>query len=199
MLNRGYLYTYIISGPCHHFMEILAKLGESNSFPETTLKFFSRITACYRKLTAADFVPAFKYSLCLPSILTASHSGEEVLELYDNIQATIDNITRRDHHFIMGDLNSKLGNLHNTYPSVIGKHTIGNANSRGKRLANFCTSNQLVATTNKFQRETYVLKPRLMESQKNQIDFILTRKQSVCLQLLDSTALNVPDISDHRN
>ena len=129
---------------------------------------------------------------------TSTHSDEEVLELYDNIQAIVDNIPLRDHLFIMGDFNSKLGKLHNTYPSAIGKHTIGNANSRGELLAHFCTRNQMVATNTRFQKRNLYTWTSPDGNIQNQIDFILTRKPSVRLQLLDSTALNVPDISDHR-
>ena len=68
---------------------------------------------------------------------TSSHPDEEILELYDNIQSIINDIPKRDHLFIMGDFNCKLGQLHNTFPSAIGKHTLSTANSRGELLAQY--------------------------------------------------------------
>ena len=40
---------------------------------------------------------------------TSSHPDEEILELYDNVQSIINDIPKRDHLFIMGDFNCKLG------------------------------------------------------------------------------------------
>ena len=129
---------------------------------------------------------------------TTTHPDEEVIELYDQIQSIVDNIPARDHLFIMGDFNCKIGNLHANYPSSIGKHTLGNANDRGELLAKFCISNNLIVTNSMFQKKILYTWTSPDGKTKNQIDFILTRKSSVRQNVLDSMVLNVPDISDHR-
>ena len=52
--------------------------------------------------------------------------------MYDQIETILKNIPRRDHLFVMGDFNRKVGNLNIDYPDAIGKHTIGQANERGE-------------------------------------------------------------------
>ena len=129
---------------------------------------------------------------------TSSHPDEEILELYDNIQSIINDIPKRDHLFIMGDFNCKLGQLHNTFPSAIGKHTLSTANSRGELLAQFCVKNNLLVTNTMFQKKKLFTWTSPDGKTRNQIDFILSRKTSVRLNVLNSSALNAPDISDHR-
>ena len=129
---------------------------------------------------------------------TITHPDEEVIELYDQIQSIVDNVPARDHLFIMGDFNCKIGKLHANYASSIGKHTLGNANDRGELLAKFCTRNNLIVTNSMFQKKRLHTWTSPYGKTKNQIDFILTRKSSTRQNVLDSMALNVPDISDHR-
>ena len=131
---------------------------------------------------------------------TSTHCDEEVLELYDNIQAIVDSIPLRDHLFIMGDFNSKLAtyitHTHLQLANIL--LAIGNAISRGELLANFCTRNQLVATNTKFQKRSLYTWTSPNGNTQNQIDFISTRKTISSPATLDSTVLNIPGISDHR-
>ena len=129
---------------------------------------------------------------------TSSHPYEEILELYDNVQSIINDIPKRDHLFIMGDFNCKLGQLHNTFPSAVGKHTLSTANSRGELLAQFCVKNNLLVTNTMFQKKKLFTWTSPDGKTRNQIDFILSRKLSVRLNVVASSALNTPDISDHR-
>ena len=93
----------------------------------------------------------------------------------------------------------QVGNLHINYPDAIGKYTIGKANERGELLAKFYTRNNLVVTNTRFpKRKLYTWTSPDGKTKNHQIDFILTRKPAVRQSILDSTVLNVPDISDHR-
>ena len=123
---------------------------------------------------------------------TSSHPDEEILELYDNVQSIINDIPKRDHLFIMGDFHCKLGQLHNTFPSAIGKHTLSTANSRGKLLAQFCMKNNLLVTNTMFQKKKLFTWTSPDGKTRNRIDFILSRKPSVRLNVVDSSALNTP-------
>ena len=118
--------------------------------------------------------------------------------MHDQIENIVKDIPRRDHLFIMGDFNCKVGNLHIDYPDAIGKHTVGKGNERGELLAEFCTRNNLVVTNTRFPKRKLYTWTSPDGSTRNQIDFIITRKSSSRQCILDSTALNIPDISDHR-
>ena len=83
---------------------------------------------------------------------TTSYPDEDVEKLYDQIQKLIDKIPQRDSLFIMGDFNARVGGLHSTYPSSVGKHTIGSNNKRGERLASFCSANNFYITNTSFQK-----------------------------------------------
>ena len=86
---------------------------------------------------------------------TSQYPDQDVIDLYDQIQVIIDRTPKRDHLIVMGDFNSKVGGLHTTYPSAIGKHTSGNYNSRGEILAKFCTQNNLIATNTLFKKRKH--------------------------------------------
>ena len=128
---------------------------------------------------------------------TSQYPDQDVIDLYDQIQEIIDRTPKRDHLIVMGDFNSKVGGLHTTYPSAIGKHTSGNYNSRGEILAKFCTQNNLVATNTLFKKRKHYTWTSPDGKPKNQIDFILTRPSRRQV-IIDSSVLSVPDISDHR-
>lgn len=131
---------------------------------------------------------------------TSSHCDEEVEELYDQIQSIIDNVPKRDHLFLMGDFNCKVGHLHSIYPSSIGKHSLATGNARGELLGQFCVKNNLQITNTWFQKKDKALFTWTSPDgkTKNQIDFIISRKPSSRLNILDSSTLNTPDISDHK-
>ena len=129
---------------------------------------------------------------------TSTYPDEDISDMYDQIETILKNIPRRDHLFVMGDFNCKVGNLNIDYPDAIGKHTIGQANERGELLAEFCTRNNLVVTNTRFAKRKLHTWTSPDGKTKNQIDFILTRKPSVRQRILDCAALNRPDISDHR-
>ena len=129
---------------------------------------------------------------------TSSYPDDDVIAMYDQVQALVDKVPKRDHLFIMGDFNCKLGKLHVNFPGSIGKHTPGTANARGELLAKFCVANDLVVSNTFFQKRKLHTWTSPDEQTKNQIDFILTRKPSVRQRVLDSSVLNIPDISDHR-
>ncbi len=129
---------------------------------------------------------------------TSDKEDEEVEKIYDEIQTLIKDIPKRDHVFIMGDFNCKIGGLHINYGNFIGKHTLGKYNERGERLAQFCARNDLKITNSFFQKRKLCTWTSPDGKTKNQIDYILTRTSSTRLNVLDSSVLNKPDISDHK-
>jgi len=75
------------------------------------------------------------------------------MKLYVKIQSITNDTPARDHLFIMGDLDCKIGTLHFNYPSSIGKHTTGVANERGELLAKFGTRNNLIILNSLFEKK----------------------------------------------
>ena len=129
---------------------------------------------------------------------TSTYPDEDINNMYNQIEALIQKVPQRDHLFVMGDFNCKVGNLHVNYPNAIGKHTTGEYNARGELLAEFCTRNKLIISNTQFSKKKHYTWTSPDSKTKNQIDFILTRQPSSRQTVLDSAALNVPDISDHR-
>ena len=128
---------------------------------------------------------------------TLQHPDEEVDKLYNQIQELLDKIPSRNSVFIMGDFNARVGGLHSTYPNCVGKHTIGSNNSRGERLASFCSANNLYITNTFFQKRRLHTWNHPNGKSKGQIDFILSRNK-FCQNVTDASVLNTPSISDHR-
>ena len=105
---------------------------------------------------------------------TSKSSDEDIYDMYDQIENIVKDIPRRDHLFIMGDFNCKVGNLHIDYPVAIGKHTVGKGNERGELLAEFCTRNNLVVTNTRFPKRKLYTWTSPDGSTRNQINFIIT-------------------------
>ena len=103
---------------------------------------------------------------------TTSHPDTDVLVLYDQIQDLLDNIPKRDHIFLMGDFNSKVGNLSTNFPTAVGKHALGTSNKRGEMLPNFCVRNDLLITNTIFKKRKLHTWTSPDGKTKNQIDFI---------------------------
>ena len=128
---------------------------------------------------------------------TLQHPDEEIDALYNQIQEILDGIPSRDFVFVMGDFNARVGGLDSTYPNCVGKHTIGSFNTRGERLATFCSANNLYITNTYFKKRRLHTWNHPNGRNKAQIDFILSRNK-FCQNVTNASVLNTPSISDHR-
>ncbi len=82
--------------------------------------------------------PIFPRRLFCGDILSGHHKEDEDVErLNDEIQTLMRDIPQRDHLFIMGDFNCKIGGLHKPFCNNICRHTLGNYNERSELLAQF--------------------------------------------------------------
>ena len=79
-----------------------------------------------------------KITLIQRYLPTSSYSVEDITDIYNQIEAVMDKVPKKDHLFL-GDFNAKLGDLNMDHPTAVGKHTIGKANERGELLSKFCT------------------------------------------------------------
>jgi hypothetical protein len=99
---------------------------------------------------------------------------------------------------VIGDFNAKIGKRKKGENNVMGPYGIGERNERGDRLIEFATSRKLYIANSKFQkRENRKWTWRSPDgTTKNEIDFIMTSKESIIENL---TVLNrVNTGSDHR-
>ena len=82
--------------------------------------------------------------------LTSNTEEAEVERFYENLQALLELIPRKDVLFIIGDRNAKAGSQET--PGVIGKFGLGVRHEAGQRLIEFCQENALVIANTLFQQ-----------------------------------------------
>ncbi|XP_048753558.2 craniofacial development protein 2-like [Ostrea edulis] len=159
---------------------------ESGKIRTTTGK-----TVIERKTNQHDVAPV----LCP----TNDSSVESKDAFYEQLQNELDRTPQHDIKIIMGDMNVKVGSSNMHYDRAMEKHGCGCMNENGKRLAEFCTTNNYVIGGTLFpHRDIHKLtgySPNLRD--KNQIDHIMingTWRRS----LLDVRVKRGADIeSDH--
>lgn len=101
---------------------------------------------------------------------------EAVVTVYEEIQNTINFCHKQERLVIMGDFNAKIGA--NTHHRACGKYGLGETNERGKILDwmedNIVLAFNICFPHREAQRYTWTSLGNLL---KNQIDFILVRRQ----------------------
>ena len=124
----------------------------------------------------------------------------------------ISKFPKRDIVFIAGDFNAKVGSLRNKYPENIGQYGKGEANSSGKILLELCIRNGLSITNTFFKhkmchRTTWTVPMRNFITHdgtnrknpiRNQIDFIITRKNIKHLVTNSRSYGGIHTYSDHK-
>ena len=108
-----------------------------------------------------------------------SSSDENIIEqFYDQLQTTVDKVSKGDISIIMGDLNAKIGEGEDTRCGI-GKFGLGIRNESGDKLAEFCHANEFIITNTLFdhhKRNRYTwISPG--DRCRNQIDYIMIKKR----------------------
>ena len=103
---------------------------------------------------------------------TADKEEDEIEEFYQKLERTLKSIPKRDITLLIGDFNAKVGDM--SVPPVTGNEGLGQINSRGERLIDFCMEQELTLANTWFKQH-----PRRLSTwtspdgiTKNQIDFI---------------------------
>lgn len=97
---------------------------------------------------------------------------------YDQLQSTLDKLSKRDLILLMGDMNAKVGKEIDAYSPAIGKHSLHDmSNENGIRLISFANANEMVISGTTFPHKdihkgTWTSPGNLYV---NQIDHILTK------------------------
>ena len=79
---------------------------------------------------------------------TSNTEEAEVEQFYDDLQDLLEQTTKKDVLFIIGDWNAKLASQET--PGVTGKFGFGMRNEAGQRLTEFCRENTLVIANTLF-------------------------------------------------
>ena len=81
---------------------------------------------------------------------TSNAEEAEVKQFYEDLQELLEQTTKTDVLFIIGDWNAEVGSQE--IPGVTGKFGLGVQNEAGQRLTKFCQENTLVTANTLFQQ-----------------------------------------------
>jgi len=119
--------------------------------PEAEQALLSREPASPRLLTARFNSKGRKVTVIQCYAPTNAAETEEKEAFYEQLQAVMDKMPRRDLKILMGDVNEKVGLDNTNRELVMGKHGVGVQNENGELLTEFCTFNDLVIGGTVFQ------------------------------------------------
>ena len=81
---------------------------------------------------------------------TSNTEEAEVERFYEDLQELVEQTSKKDVLFMIGDWNAKVGRQET--PGVTGKFGFGMSNEAGQRLKEFCEENALVIANTLFQQ-----------------------------------------------
>ena len=98
---------------------------------------------------------------------------------FQDLQKAIDDTSKSDLVFLLGDFNARVGSDWKTWSRVIGSEGVGEGNESGLKLLEFCSRNGLCITNTYFahkpHHKTTWMHPR--SKQWHMIDFVITRQR----------------------
>ena len=112
--------------------------------PEATRALLSWEPVSPRIITARFNSRGRKVTILQCYAPTNTSSLESKEEFYEQIQATMDKIPKRDLKILMGDLNAKVGSDNTDKELIMGRHGVGEQNENGELFSEFCMFNDLV-------------------------------------------------------
>jgi len=71
---------------------------------------------------------------------------------YDNLNSVLRAVPFKDRLFLLGDFSARVGHDAQTWPRVLGQHSVGNENSNGSLLLQTCSEHELAITNTSFQQ-----------------------------------------------
>ena len=113
--------------------------------------------------------------------LTLSASPDTKDEFYDQLSATISNISNKEQLILLGDFNARVGADQRSWPSCLGKFGIGKMNDNGQRLLELCAYHNLCIANSFFktkpQHKVSWRHPR--SKHWHQLDLLLVRRTAI--------------------
>ena len=112
--------------------------------PEATRALLSWEPVSPRIITARFNSRGRKVTILQCYAPTNTSSLESKEEFYEQIQATMDKIPKRDLQILMGDLNANVGSDNTDKEVIMGRHGVGEQNENGELFSEFSMFNDLV-------------------------------------------------------
>ena len=110
---------------------------------------------------------------------TMTNPDEVKDKFYEDLNSLTTNVPSADKLIILGDFNARVGRDSTSWEGVIGKQGVGNCNSNGTLLLQFCSEHDLLITNTIFRlatrNKTSWKHPR--SKHWHLIDYIITRKR----------------------
>ena len=130
----------------------------------------------HMKLELAHGQTAVLISAYAPTMDAADEVKEE---FYSTLNDVVSSVSYKHRLFILGDLNARVGRDYSTWPKVLGHHSVGNENSNGTLLLQFCAQHELVITNTLFQQANKYkctwMHPR--SRHWHMLDYVITRQK----------------------
>ena len=128
-----------------------------------------------------------RHATIISSYAPTLTSAEETIEhFYSELSNTLASVPTSDKLLLLGDFNARVGNDHQSWQGVLGKHGLGKCNSNGLLLLSKCAEFNLCITNTMFRlpnkHKTKWMHPR--SRQWHLIDYIIVRqrdRKDVCI------------------
>ena len=112
---------------------------------------------------------------------TLSASSDVKDQFYCQLDDLLSTIPKKDHVYILGDFNARVGSNYEAWPECLGKHGIGKINDNGQRLLELCSSYHLCTTSsffpNKVHHRASWMHPR--SKHWHQLDHVITTRSQL--------------------
>ena len=86
---------------------------------------------------------------------TIPNPEENKEQFYSQLREVLSNVPKKDKLIINGDVNARVGQDHEKWEGVIGRHGTGKCNSKGKLLLALCAEHDMVITHTTFKRNEH--------------------------------------------
>ena len=71
---------------------------------------------------------------------TSTSTGEEIEDVYSDLEDAYGNCGNQDIVIVMGDMNAKVGSEQDPLKQIVGGHGLGERNERGNLWVEWCTA-----------------------------------------------------------
>ena len=119
--------------------------------------------------------PANILSVYAPTLCSTAEAKDK---FYEELEAKIQQIPAKEHLFLLGDFNARVGADHDSWPRCIGRFGVGKLNDNGQRLLELCSFHDLCLTNTFFPTKPHhrVSWRHPRSRHWHQLDFVITRR-----------------------
>ncbi|KAI8433746.1 hypothetical protein MSG28_015725 [Choristoneura fumiferana] len=163
--------------------------------PECPVCISDRIITLRLNLSGNNF-------LNIISIYAPTMGNEDSIKerFYEELCQCLSKIRPSEQILLLGDFNARVGQDHESWPNVIGKHGVGSMNSNGRMLLTLCAQYDLTITNTLFRLpdkyKTTWMHPR--SKHWHLIDYAITRRRDISQVCVTRVMRGANCWTDHR-